>query len=231
MVARDQSIKRERSIGKINRVLEKTPKGFTEIQKETGLSPAGLNGTLKLMKYRNLVEKILVNNKEKYKLTKKGMAWFEKNTYLTYDIENIRERDGVHYPEPSSFYPIAIQYGFPWGIHSDIVVDKDIVNLKILQPKDVVEIEELVYKKIKKNIRKHKQNVENGKIVLGFSINYNEVIKSIQKRSLAYVNHISDEEIKIWKKYDMSLNDISAKDSEKLAKIRKKTYEKIKDLD
>ena len=67
--------------------------------------------------------------------------------------------------------------------------------------------------------------------MLGFSINYNEIIKSIQKKSLAYVNHISDEEIKIWKKYDMFLNDISAKDSEKLAKIRKKTYEKIKDLD
>ena len=67
------NMKRERSQNKIINSLKKEPKRFTDLKKETGLSDAGLNETLKVMKKENVIETILVDDKQKYRLTKKGV--------------------------------------------------------------------------------------------------------------------------------------------------------------
>ena len=73
----------------------------------------------------------------------------------------------------------------PWGIESDLTLDKEMNELNLLHPKDVIAIEELVFKKIAKNIKKRKLNEEQfGNIVLGFRIDYSELVKSIKENSL-----------------------------------------------
>ena len=65
-------------------------------------------------------------------------------------------------------------------------------------------------------------------MVLGFSIDYNELIKSIEQKSLDYINHMTKEEIKIVNKIDGSPDCLTEKEGRRLKVLRKKTYEKIK---
>ncbi len=88
-----------------------------------------------------------------------------------------------------------------------------------------VEFKDLVINKDK--VKK----VENGKMILGFSIDYNELVKSIKEKALAYYNHISEEEWKLLDKIDGSPDCLTEKEGKRLQALRKKTYEKIKKLD
>ena len=231
MASKTTSMKRLRSQSKIINSLQKGDKRFTDLEKETGLSPAGLNGTLKVMKKENVVETILVKDKQKYRLTKKGENLIEKYLYLSYDIDAIRTRYGAHYRDYSTLYNSILASGFSWGIESDLTIDNEIKDLKLLTPKDVIEIEELVYKKIANNL-KHKKvkKVQNGKMILGFSVDYNDFQKSIKQKSLAYINHMSKEETKILGKVGGFFDDLTEKEYKRLQELREKTYEKIKNL-
>lgn len=223
-------MKRERSMNKVINSLQKGSKRFKDLEKDTKLSPAGLNDTLKMMKKENMVELILVEDEQRYRLTKKGETIIEKYLYLSYDIDVIRARFGNHYRDYSRLWNTILATGFHWGIESDLTLDKDIKNLNLLQPKDVMEIEEIIFKKIKYNIRERKSDIKYGKMVLGFSIDYNELVKSIQEKSLAYVNHMSKEEVKILEKFDGSPDSLTEQDNKRLEILRKKTYEKIKNM-
>lgn len=225
-------MRRERSKGLIIKSLEKEPKRFKELQSETELSAVGLSDTLKVMKDENMVETILEGRNNKYRLTKEGENVIEKFLYLSYDINAIRSRYGEHRRDYSTIYNTMLASRLPWGIESDLTLDSEIKDLKLLQPKDVIEIEELVFKKIANNLKKKKtKKVEFGKMILGFSIDYNELIKSIEKKSLAYINHISKEEIKLHEKFDGSPDSLTEKEYKRLEKLRNKTYSKIKKLD
>jgi len=231
MVKQPYGTKREKSANKIINSLKKEPKRFTELQKETRLSAVGLSDTLKVMKNYNMVETILVNDKQKYRLAKKGEI-IEKYLYLSYDIDVIRYRYGLHYRDYSTLWNSILASQLDWGIESDLTVDNEIKDLKLLSPKDVMDVEELIFRKISNNIKAKKvKKVEFGKMVLGFSIDYNELIKSIEQKSLDYINHMTKEEIKIVNKIDGSPDCLTEKEGKRLVVLRKKTYEKIKKLD
>jgi len=232
MASKTTSMKRLRSQSKIINSLRKGAKRFTDLKKDTRLSDAGLNETLKVMKKENVVELILVDDKQRYRLTKKGENIIEKYLYLSHDIDDIRYRDGVHYRDYSTLYNSILASNLPWGIESDLTMDIEIKELNLLSPKDVIEIEELVFKKIKDNIKEKKLNQkQDGKMVLGFCIDFNEVVKSIEEKSLGYTKHISEEEIKILNKIDGSPDALTKKEEKRLQLLRKKTYKKIKKLD
>ena len=66
------SMKRERSRNKVFIALKNEPKRFSDLEKDTGLSPVGLTSILKILKEENEIVLELIDNKRKYKLTKKG---------------------------------------------------------------------------------------------------------------------------------------------------------------
>jgi len=208
------------------------PKRFTDLLKETELSPSGLNEALKIMKEQNEIKIVLVEGKPKYMLTKKGKISLEEFQTLSYDINEIRTRGGKHHWDYSTLHGTIVSSGLNWGIESELTLDKDVKDLKLLQPKDVIEIEELVFKKLDNNVKKNKlKKVQFGKMVLGFSIDYNELVKSIEEKSLAYINHMSNEEAKILSKIDGSPDSLTKEEVKRLKVLRKKTYDKIKKLD
>jgi len=230
MAKQPYGTKREKSVNKIINALKKEPKRFNELQKETGLSAVGLSDTLKVMKNYNMIETILVNDKQKYRLGKKGEI-ITKYLYLSYDIDAIRYRHGMHERDYSSLWNSILASQLHWGIESDLTVDNEIKDLKLLSPKDVMDIEELIFRKISNNIKAKKvKKVEFGKMVLGFSIDYNELIISIKQKSLDYINHMTKEEIKIVNKIDGSPDCLTEKEGKRLQVLSKKTYEKIKKL-
>jgi hypothetical protein len=121
-------------------------------------------------------------------------------------------------------------HGFDWGIESVMTVDKDIENLKLLEPKDVMEIEELIYKKMKSNMIKNKEIIKNGKMVLSFSMDYNEIRRSVDQKSLEYAENMSKEEAKLMVKRAEYTEEFTTKNEKRLEVLQKETYEKIKKL-
>ncbi len=228
---KNRTIKREKSQSLVIKSLLNTPLRFNELRKETGLSSRGLNETLKLMKNYNVVEPVIIDNKSKYRLTKDGENLIEKYLFLSFDIEQIRFRDGMHFRDYSTMCNTIIPQSLPWGIESDLTVDAEIHSLNLLTSKDVIEIEELIFRKISKNI--HKNNIDEkkkGKMVLGFCIDYPNLIKSIEKQSLDYINNISKEELNLNDKYNDDPESLTKKEFKRMNDLRVKTYGKINGL-
>lgn len=225
-------MKRERSRYKVLNSLQKEPKRFTDLEKETGLSPAGLTTILKMLTDEKTIELSLIDGKSKYQLTKKGTISLGEFFNLAHDVDEIRSRNGKHYRDYSTLWGSTISCGLPWGIESDLTLDKELNELNLLSPKDVIAIEEFVFEKFLKNIKKRKLTEERvGNIVLGFRIDYSNLVKSIKEKSLAYMNHMSKEEGKILSKIDGSPDCLTEKEVKRLEVLRKKTHEKIKNID
>lgn len=231
MVSRPIDMRRERSRNKVLISLRRGSKRFKDLEKETELSSAGLSAILKLLVTGKEIEPTLVDNKSGYKLTEKGKISFDDLFLLSHDIDEIRSRDGIHYRNYSDLWGSIISCGLPWGIESDLTLDKEINELNLLQNEDVRDIEELIFEKITKNIKKKKLTEEQfGKIVLGFSIDYSKLINSIKENSLTYIKHISKEEQKLLEKMEENIENMTNKEIKRLEVLRKKTYEKIKNL-
>lgn len=231
MVTKSQNMKREKSRYKVLNALNKEAKRFTDLENETGLSPAGLTAILKMLTDEKTIELVLIDGKSKYQLTKKGTISLEEFFNLSHDVDEIRSRDGKHYRDYSTLWGSTISCGLPWGIESDLTLDKELNKLNLLTPKDVIAIEEFIFEKFSKNIKKRKLTEEQvGNIVLGFKIDYSNLVKSIKENSLTYMNHISKEECKLRGKLDDDPERITKEEWKRLEQLRKKTYEKIKNL-
>ena len=224
---KENTMKREMSVSKVIRELRKGAKRFKDLEEDTGLSPAGLNETLKMMKKNRMIEKNIVDKKQLYRLTGKGENY---NPSISYDITPIQLRSGSNYRDYSRLRMDIRSRGFDWGIESVMTVDKDIENLKLLEPKDVMEIEELIYKKMKNNMIKNKKIINNGKMVLSFSMDYNEIRKSIDQKSLEYMENMSKEEANLIMKKVEDPDEFTDKEGKRWIALQKKTLEKIKKL-
>ena len=223
--------RRELSRNKVLNSLRKFPKRSKELLKDTGLSVAGFNEIRKILLDEKLIDHTLINGKEGYTITKKGITTLKNYPYLAYLIDNIHSRDGRYHSDYTTTTGSILSLNLSWGIHSDLTYDKDMGKLNLLSPKDVIEIEKLLFDKISNNIKKKKLHKEQiGKMVLGFDINYIEVLKSIKEKSLAYCDNSFKEEWDLRLKESGDPEELTEKEQKKLSALQKKTYEKIKKL-
>ena len=231
-MSKQLSMKRERSRNKVIIALNHEPKRFTDLQKDTGLSAVGLTSILKILQEEKEIKLELIDNKKKYKLTKKGTISVADLNFLSIGLDNIKTRNGKYYSTYSRLNPNMTSSSLPWGIESDLTIDKEIDSLNLLTRSDVAEIEELLFRKLSKNIPKKKLTEKFlGQMILGFTIDYNELTQSIKKHSLDYYENISKEELKLLDKYEDDPETITKSELERMKILRKETYEKIKSLD
>lgn len=231
MVTKPVSMRRIRSRNMVLNALKINPQGFSSLEKSTGLSPVGLNDIRKILLNEKLIEPAIIDGKKVYKITEKGTISLGFYPYLAYLINAMHLRDGKYHSDYSRTTGSILSLDLSWGIQSDLMYDKEIDALNLLSPKDVLEIEKLLYKKITNNIKKQKLNKEQiGKMVLGFDIDYNEVLKSIKDKSLAYSDNSFEEEWKLRTKRDGDPEGFTAKEHQRLTTLRKKTYDKINKL-
>ena len=106
---KENTMKREMSVSKVIRELRKGAKRFTDLKEDTGLSLAGLNETLKMMKQNRIIEKNLIDKKQLYRLTGKGE---EYNPSISYDVTPIQLRSGSIYRDYSQLRPEINFYEF-----------------------------------------------------------------------------------------------------------------------
>jgi predicted transcriptional regulator len=221
-------MKRQRSREKVLISLKTGPKRFKDLEKETELSAAGLNDIRKILLEEKVIESTLLDGKSAYKITKKGKDSLLKYNNLSFDINEIKSRDGVYFRDHSTLNGGINTSKLSWGIRSDLTVDKKINKLNLLSSDDVVDIEKLVYEKLKKNISKNKlKKNEIGKLILGFSIDYSQLLQSINEKALEYYEIMSKEEITLLNKMDADIESLTEKDKKRLETLRSKTYKKL----
>ena len=228
MVSVNENPRRERSRNKVLIALKNEPKRFKDLETKTKLSPAGLTEILKILKKEKTIEPTLIEGKSHYKLTKKGTRSLSDVINLVNDVNAIRNRGGKHFRDYSHLWGSILVSRLPWGIESDLTLDKNLNESNLFSNDDVWDIEEFIFKIIANNIKKRRLNEEqSGEIVLGFKIDYNELIKSINEDSLTYYENISKKESDILYKMEEG-EDITDQEFNQWKKLRKETYTKIK---
>jgi len=229
MTSNNENPRRERSRNKVLIALQNEPKRFTDLEKDTKLSPSGLNQILKILKNENIIESTLIDDKPRYQLTKKGVISLDDAINLSNDVNRIRSRGGKHFRDYSNLWYSMISLALHWGIESDLTLDKNLSKLHILEKKDVKDIEKILYEKLLKNIKNGKLNEKQiGDIVLGFKINYADLIQSINDNSLTYMENITKEEIRLLQKMANDGKNVTHEEFKKWKGLRQKTLHKIK---
>jgi hypothetical protein len=222
-----KSTDKEQNRARIIRLLGSGPKRFTDLLNETGFSPRGLTTMLKDLEKAHRVEKTaLENGKEAYKATKSGESWLMKYVGIV-SMANFLRDEGADYYEDHSFMRGSMYfYEMPWGVQDDIMVDRNLENP--ISKETAFELQRLLYQKIKEDYKNNKIQLDptkKGDILLGFMIDYENLVKSINENSLEYRESISERELDIL--YKREDGTATKADMEELAKLKQKTLQKL----
>ena len=174
---------REENRNKILSLLNKESQRFSSLEELTGYSPAGLTKILYELLEKKKIIKIVKDNKLFYSI-KKGIR-LDEILFLGRILYEIKERGGKIYIDYTQSREDLPPEKVPWGIESHLVLDKNIddKNLNPISKKDVTEMEQWLFKKIMKKVKKKRIKVDEeqeGTIVLGFRIDYSELISGIK---------------------------------------------------
>lgn len=208
------------------------PKRFKDLEESLEMSHTTIAKHLKELENKREIEKTIENGNSAYKLSKKGKRTLSDFINLARDVERIRARGGKNFRDYSNLSnPMAFAI-LPWGIESDLTLDKNLIGTNLLNPEDVNEIERMVFEKMMHNIQNKKTGKNKnsgGEMVLGFKIDYAKILRSIDEDSLLYFDNPTKKEYDILEEME---NGIGMKEEQerRLTEIRKKTYEKIKEL-
>ena len=174
---------REENRNKVLSLLKKEPQRFSSLEELTGFSPAGLTKILYELLEKKEITKIVKDNKPAYSL-KKGIRLGEI-FFLGRVLYEIKERGGKIYIDYTHSREDLPPEKVPWAIESHLVLDKNIdeKNLNPISKKDVAEMEQWLFKKIMKKVKKKRIKVDEeqeGTIVLGFRMDYGELISGVK---------------------------------------------------
>lgn len=174
---------REENRNKILSLLKESPQRFSSLEVLTSYSPAGLTKILYDLLEKKKITKIVKDNKLAYSL-KKGIRLGEI-LFLGRVLYEIKERGGKIYIDYTHSREDLPEEKVPWGIESHLVLDKNIddKNLNPISKKDVAEMEQWLFKRIMKKVRKGRLKTDEhqeGTIVLGFRMDYGELISGVK---------------------------------------------------
>ena len=174
---------REENRNKTLSLLKDDPQRFSFLEKSTGFSSAGLTKILNELLEKKKIIKIVKNNKLAYSLTKKVNV--DEFLFLGRICYEIKERGGKNYVDYTQSYENLPVEKVPWGIESNLIIDKNIdeKNLNPISKGDVAEMEQWLFKRIMKKVRKDKIKTDEhqqGTIVLGFRMDYPALISGVK---------------------------------------------------
>ena len=215
---------KEQNRKKIIKLLEKTPKRFKDLLTESGFSPRGLSSMLKDLEDAKKIEKTLHEGKEAYALTKSGLEALRKIPEVARILDTL-DKGGVYDEDFSAMWASMMLSRLSWGIKDDLLIDKKIDDrFNPLNKEIVLELQEQLYNKIYENVKKRKTLINESfdcNLMLEFSIDYKELVKSIKENSLLYYKNITEKELDLCEKLDHGK--FTDKDVKSFNKIRNAT--------
>nr|MCH9657448.1 hypothetical protein [archaeon] len=135
-----------------------------------------------------------------YILTRKGEKMLFKMTTLDMIIGKIQDDDGKYHHDYSGAKASMELSGNVWGIQDDLVIGKDIGEKdNPLLPDIVRSTQAHIFREIKsaaKNNLIKLDEKKKGQMVLGFVIDYDDLVKSINDDSLSHYGKIAEKETK-----------------------------------
>jgi len=180
---------KEENRHKILRLLNDKPRTFKELTEQTGFSPMGLTKMLRELKEQSKIGKLTKARTSPYVLGKGGSTTAHDFLFLGNVISEIRDNGGKYYIDLSEHSGSELSnFGLPWGIYSHLFVSKELRERKLnpLWGLEMFDIERFMYEKILQKFEKDKFHLDEdtkGKIIVGFEIYYEDLIKSIKSHS------------------------------------------------
>ncbi|MFY9301276.1 MAG: hypothetical protein WAO91_08825 [Candidatus Nitrosotenuis sp.] len=208
----------------LNILNEKGPHPFNELQRLTNYVPSTLSSLLdELEEVERNIEKIPHKGKIAYGITKKG-----KDTILEFGIlgmtamQIMRQGGSYHDDYSSRFSKMSYYYELPWGIQDDITYDKTLKKILPISEQTADSVHKFLYNCIKEDIKSGKiqlDSTKDGKIILGFMIDYADLVKSFNEQSLYHLENMSEKERDLF--HRIGDRTMTEKEREELAELRK----------
>jgi len=178
------------------------------------------------------IEQTYLDGKPAYAITKKG-----KDSLLSFGIigmliNEILGQGGIYHEDYSVWRGSMYYNQLPWGIQDDLVYDKKLAKYNPITKETASSIQKLLYSSIKEDFKNKKIKLDehkDGRVILGFMIDYKDLVKSIKENSMEYVEIMTEKEKDILAKYeDDSLTDDDISEHKRLrnltnVKVRKTT--------
>ncbi len=186
------------------------PQRFKELQEKSKRSPRGLNNMLKDLLDAKKIEKVMHNEHQAYGLTETGSASV-RNLDLILSVRRDMIVDGGTYFDGYSYQWGSVLFcDLPWGIDDDLILDKNISEeMNPITKETAIAVQEFLFKRILSDVKKKKitlDKTKNGNIIWEFSIEYKELVKSLEKNSLKFYQNMTKEEFELYGKIeDMTL--------------------------
>lgn len=226
---RKSTIRDIRNVHILSILDEKGSQPFNELQRLTNYVPSTLSSLLDELEAEGKIEQTLRNGKAAYGITKKGKGTIIEFGILGMMATQIMQQGGVYHDDYSGlFSTISYYYELPWGIQDDITYDKNLKKLLPVSKQTAHEVHELLYNCIKEDVKARKISLDptkDGKIILGFTIDYADLVKSINEQSLYYLENMSDKERKLYDRVGDST--MTPKEKEELGELRKQNKARI----
>jgi len=176
--------------------LKDEAKRFKDIKEITGLSPMGLTKILSGLEEEGLIGRKTEGRWSSYILTRKGEKMLFKMTTLDMIIGKIQDDGGKYHHDYSGTKGSMELSGLVWGIQDDLVIGKEIGEKdNPLLPDIVRSTQAYMFQEIKsaaKNNLIKLDEKKKGQIVLGFVIDYDDLVKSINDDSLSQYGKTAD---------------------------------------
>jgi hypothetical protein len=215
--------------GKVLQILKGNPLPFNEISRRTKIWPAMLTSILGDLVKNKKLEQVPHEGRLAYKITKKGIKTIVDLGILGVEATEIMQKGGIYHDDYSGIFSnTAIVYELPWGIQDDICYDRNLSKTLPISNDTAKEVHKTLYNCIKNEVKQKKislDSTKDGTVIFGLTINYANLVKSINEQSLYYVDNISKEEIEFFDK--IGDRGLSSSEKIKLDGMRKRTKTKI----
>jgi len=180
--------------------LKDEAKRFKDLKKMTGLSPMGLTKILSGLEEEGLIGRKTEGRWSSYILTRKGEKMLFKMTTLDMIIGKIQDDGGKYHHDYSDAKGSMELSGLVWGIQDDLVIGKDIGEKdNPMLPGIVRSTQAHIFREIKSAVKNNLIKLDEkkkGQMVLGFVIDYDDLVKSINDDSLSQYGKTVDKKRK-----------------------------------
>jgi len=182
------------------------PQRFKDLKEKTKHSPRGLNNMLKDLLRDKKIQKTFHKEHPAYSLTDTGNE-LSKDLDFLFEYRKKFIIDGGQYHENySNQWGSMLFCDLPWGIVDGLVLDKNISSeINPITQETTRQIQEVLFRKLLSDVKDKKitlDDTKNGTIVLDFTIDYKELVKSLKSDSLRKYNNTIHEEFELYQKIE-----------------------------
>ena len=177
---------------------EHSAQAFNDLQRLTNYYPATLSSLLDDLESEGKIEQIPHQGKLAYAITKKGKGTIIELGILGVEATEIMQKGGIYHDDYSGEHgEMLYLWRLAWGIQDDIVFDHNLKKLNPISQETARAVNKLLYQLIKEDVKKKNitlDGTKSGKIILGLTIDYQDLVKSINEQSMYYLENMSEKD-------------------------------------